>query len=112
MPRIASKVELIFFRTAQEFMSKVCRHVRPGSVTLRLTSDEENVVLLIEDDAVGPSPEVLAEIESDGIDGMGIRANKQRIQELGGLLEICPGVVGTKVRASLPKRVALDPAQP
>jgi len=109
MRRISSEVELIFFRTVQECMSKVYRHVRADSVTLRLTSDEANVVLSIEDDAAGPSPEVLADIESDGIDAMGIRATKQRIQELGGLLEICPDRGGTKVRASLPKHVALDP---
>jgi signal transduction histidine kinase len=112
MRRVSSEVELIFFRTVQECMSKVYRHVRAGSVTLRLTSDADNVVLVIEDDAVGPSPEVLADIESDGIDALGIRATKQRIQELGGLLEICPGGAGTKVRASLPKSVALGRGQP
>ena len=112
MRRISREAELIFFRTVQECMSKVYRHVRADSVTLRLTADEENVVLLIEDDAVGPPPEVVADIESDGIDAMGIRATKQRIQELGGLLEICPDVARTKVRASLPKRVALGMGQP
>jgi signal transduction histidine kinase len=96
----------------QECLSKVYRHVRADSVTLRLTADEKNVVLSIEDDAVAPPPEVLADIESDGIDAMGIRATKQRIQELGGLLEICPDVAGTKVRASLPKGVALGTRQP
>lgn len=106
---ISPEAELVLFRAAQECLSMVYRHVRAGLVALRLTTDEENVVLLIEDDGVGPSPEILEAVESDSIDALGIRATKRRIHELGGQLEIFPSGTGTRVRASLPKTVALTP---
>ena len=107
--QISTEAGLAFFRAAQECLSTVYRHVRAGAVTLRLDTGEENVVLSMEDDGVGPSPEIVSAIESDGIDGMGIRAAKQRIHDLGGQLELFPGGAGTKVRVSLPKSIALNP---
>ena len=86
------------FRIAQEALSNVARHARAGQVRLTLGQPETGgpLVLEIRDDGQG--------FDVDGEHGgMGLDNVRQRVQALGGKLEItsAPGA-GTTLRARVP----------
>jgi len=93
------------FRIAQEALSNVARHARAGHVRLYLGQPDatDSLVLEVQDDGQG------FDIDADH-SGMGLDNVRQRVQVLGGELEIAssPGA-GTTLRASVP---LLSPAAP
>ncbi len=92
------EVEQALFRVAQEALSNVARHSRAQTVVLRLQWEPDAVVLAIQDDGVGFRPE-----EARGR-GMGLTSMAERVQDLGGTLEVHsePGK-GTRVVARIPR---------
>jgi signal transduction histidine kinase len=86
------------FRIAQEALSNVARHARAGQVRLYLGQRETGspLVLEIQDDGQG------FDVAADH-GGMGLDNVRQRVQVLGGELEIesAPGA-GTRIHASVP----------
>lgn len=94
---LAPDAELAILRLAQEGLSNAVRHGHAGSITLALSHGGEKAVLTIKDDGVGFVPS-----EQNG-HGVGLRQMRDRVEELGGGLEVDtqPGK-GTVVRAWLP----------
>jgi signal transduction histidine kinase len=75
------------------------RHSGAGLIRLRLDGDEERVTVEVSDNGAGFDTRVLP------VAGLGLRAMRDRVAELGGTLDIDsePGA-GTVVRAALPTR--------
>jgi PAS domain S-box-containing protein len=88
------------FRIFQESLTNVARHARAAKVWVNLSEEEGAVVLEIEDDGVGISPERLAERHSLGLLGM-----RERVAVFGGEIEFSgvPGQ-GTVVVVRMPLR--------
>ena len=94
--RLPEDMEIVLFRVVQEGIANVLRHAGSDTATIRLARDEENVVLEIEDYGRG--------MVEAGARGVGIAGMRERLQHLGGRLEMESDSGGTIVRAVLPLR--------
>ena len=97
--RLPDDMEIALFRVAQESLGNVVRHSESDRATIRLAREEGSVVLEIGDFGHGMPPEML---EQTGVRGVGIAGMRERLQYLGGRLEIASASSGTTVRAVLP----------
>ncbi len=102
--QMPAQVEVTLFRVAQEALANVAKHARASRVGLTLSYMEDVVLLDVRDDGVGFA---LGSPSSNGQSRAGHRfglcAMRQRLQQVGGNLEIesAPGE-GTTINASVP----------
>jgi PAS domain S-box-containing protein len=96
VPRIAATA---VFRVFQETLTNVARHAAASRVRIDLRAEGEQVVLVVEDNGKGISPEALASPKSLGLLGM-----KERAAVLGGEFVAEPAPErGTRVTFRLPR---------
>jgi PAS domain S-box-containing protein len=101
--RLPNEVELTLFRIVQEALTNIHRHSGGRSATISMRKRERNLVLIITDDGHGMDSRTLEKVKREGaVLGVGIAGMKQRLQQLGGRLEISSGRQGTSVTATLP----------
>ena len=97
LPPLSAAAEAAAFRITQEALTNVVRHARASRCTISLTANPAATLLTvsISDDGDGIDPSERR--------GIGLRAMRERAEELGGSLEVDsePGV-GTRVTAVLP----------
>jgi len=96
--------QVTLFRIFQETLTNVARHSRADLVTTRLTVSGGQVILAVQDNGRGITPEEMAKRSSLGLLGM-----RERVLSLGGSIEIegKPGA-GTLVRVSVPVEHTAD----
>jgi NarL family two-component system sensor histidine kinase LiaS len=94
---LALDVEQAFFRVMQETLSNIARHSEAGQVQIELRWAEEQVSMTITDDGIG------FEVESADGKGIGLRSMRERVEALGGSLQVesSPGQ-GSRLIAELP----------
>jgi len=101
--RLTLDTETALFRIVQESLINIHRHSGSETARIRLRRDAETLVLDIEDRGHGIPYSSLKRIMSGGgVVGVGIAGMRERIEQLGGRLEIQSGDQGTTVRARLP----------
>jgi two-component system NarL family sensor kinase len=95
-------VKTVLFRITQEAMTNVQKHAASAHVGLRLSFEPRAVLLSIHDDGCGFDAERVGQHPSRGI---GLRNMRERIEALGGQLNVRsqPGL--TRITAELPSRV-------
>ncbi len=85
------------YRIAQEAISNACKHGRPTSIFIRLSSDQTGIQLSVLDDGTGV-PEPLPKGP-----GMGLRIMAHRASIIGGSLKVSRGASGgTVVTCTVP----------
>ncbi len=103
IPRIAREVELSLFRVLQESLTNVLRHSGSSEVNVRLCLDADKICLSVKDNGRGIEQEILAKFRQTGAGlGVGIAGMRQRLEQLGGRLELQSNGTGTFVAAILP----------
>ena len=101
--RLALDTETALFRIVQESLINIHRHAGSETARMRLLRDAETLVLEIEDRGQGIPAASLKQIRSGGsVAGVGIAGMSERIEQLGGHLEIASSDLGTTVRVRLP----------
>jgi PAS domain S-box-containing protein len=101
--RLPRDTETALFRIVQESLINIHQHAESETARIRLRRDAETLVLEIEDRGRGIPSESLKFIMGDGGGaGVGIAGMCERIEQLGGSLEITSGDSGTTVHARLP----------
>ena len=103
--RLPLDTETALFRIVQESLINIHRHAGSETARIRLRRDAEMLVLEIEDRGRGIPNASLKQIMSGGGGGVGIAGMVERIEQLGGGLEITSsvhGTTGTTVRVWLP----------
>jgi PAS domain S-box-containing protein len=100
--RLPRDIETALFRIVQESLINIHRHAGSQSARIRLRRDPETLVLEIEDRGRGIPGALLTRIISGEGAGVGIAAMRERIEQLGGELEITSSDNGTTVRLGLP----------
>jgi PAS domain S-box-containing protein len=100
--RLPLDTETALFRIVQESLINIHRHADSQSAAIRLRRDGNVLVLEIEDRGRGIQDASLTRISSGEGAGVGIAGMRERIEELGGQLEITSSESGTTVRARLP----------
>ncbi len=101
-PPLPAAVQLAAYRIIQESLTNVARHAGQARVTVRVTYDDADMRVEIDDDGTPPSRGPAAIGTGSGITGM-----RERATALGGDLSagFCPGG-GFRVSARLPVRPA------
>jgi PAS domain S-box-containing protein len=96
--RLSRDQSTALFRIFQESLTNVARHAQATKIWVNLSEKEDAVVLEVEDDGVGFSPEGIAERRSLGLLGM-----RERVAVFGGEIEFAgvPGQ-GTAVVVRMP----------
>jgi signal transduction histidine kinase len=104
--RLPRDTETALFRIVQESLINIHRHTPSETAAIRLRRDGETLVLEVEDKGQGIPSASLKEMVGGGGDvGVGIAGMSERLEELGGCLDITSsvdGVTGTTVRVRLP----------
>jgi len=104
--RLPLDTETALFRIVQESLINIHRHAESETARIRLRRDAETLVLEVEDRGRGiPSASLEHIMSGEGGVGVGIAGMCERIEQLGGRLEITSsdrGPTGTRVRAWLP----------
>lgn len=99
--RLSADMELVVFRIVQEAVTNVHRHSGSKTASIHLSRDADRVVVKIEDEGRGISPEKLAQIQSQG-SGVGISGMRERLRHFNGDLLIESNGTGTTMTAILP----------
>ena len=101
--RLSEGVETALFRIMQEALTNVHRHSGSTAVDIALMTDDNAVTLTIRDFGQGISKEVLDRFSHSGTNvGVGLAGIRERVKELGGMLEIESGKGGTTLKACIP----------
>jgi two-component system NarL family sensor kinase len=96
--RLPEVVDTVLFRIAQEALTNIVKHARAGRIEIALLFEPSaDVVLLVTDDGAGFDVDA---VQQDPRRGLGLRSMRERLEGIGGTLEIesRPGH-GTQVRA-------------
>jgi PAS domain S-box-containing protein len=103
--RLSPEFETALFRIVQEALGNIQKHSGSSTGRIRLTKENDEIVLEITDSGRGVRAEHLQEQHvSPGTLGVGILGMRERMRQLGGRLDISSGSRGTAVRATLPLR--------
>jgi PAS domain S-box-containing protein len=103
LERLPLDTETALFRIVQESLINIHRHALSETARIRLQSDAGTLVLDIEDRGHGiPNASLEHIMSGGGVAGVGIAGMSERMEKLGGRLEITSGEHGTTVRARLP----------
>jgi signal transduction histidine kinase len=95
--------ELVLFRVLQESLTNVHRHSGASATTIRLNASADHFVLEIADNGTGMPEECLKRFHEAGHGtGVGLVGMRERVNELGGHLEIHSDPAGTTVAVALP----------
>jgi two-component system NarL family sensor kinase len=96
--RLPQAVGTVLFRIAQEALTNIERHAGAHHIDLSLHSDRGRVLLTIADDGAGFDAEGVATHPQRGI---GLRNMVERLDAIGGHLDIASSAAGTTVCASV-----------
>jgi signal transduction histidine kinase len=99
--RLAPELETTLFRVVQECLINIHRHSGSATASIRF-SQERGIVLEVEDEGRGMTPEELTDISSGAALGVGLRGMRERIKDFGGEMEILSSGHGTIVKAVIP----------
>ena len=92
---VNGQVEQALFRVLQESLANVARHSRAGKVLVHLKSQQENVILLIDDNGVGFDGKRTTK-------GIGLDSMRERLAAVNGTLEVSSlHLQGTRVIATV-----------
>lgn len=100
--RLAPEMETMLFRVMQECLINIHRHSGSRSAAIRLSRKGGQIIMEVEDEGHGISPDEFADINSGAAAGVGLRGMRERIKDFGGELEVISSEQGTKVRAIIP----------
>ncbi|MEW6405493.1 MAG: sensor histidine kinase, partial [Chloroflexota bacterium] len=113
-PRMSPEIETALYRVMQEAINNISRHAAARNVVIHFELEEDTATVSIQDDGIGfdlteLSPNVMREIEgkdihlSTDVRGLGISGMQERMELLGGELEIhtAPGS-GTHIHIRVP----------
>lgn len=98
--RLAPEVETALFRIVQEGLANVHRHSGSSTASIRISLEEAEVKLQVQDEGPGGRGQ---QPHTSEVLGVGIPGMRERAQQLGGRMELNSGQEGTKITVSLPR---------
>jgi len=104
-PELPVSVEEGLYYIAQEALNNALKHAAATQVTIRLTSDDHEVTLVIEDNGIGFDPQSLSNHA-----GMGLVNMQERADKLGGTLTL-DTATGRGTRVNLRLTLKIDPIE-
>ncbi|MBV9182513.1 MAG: PAS domain S-box protein [Acidobacteria bacterium] len=103
LPRLSQVLEMALFRVLQESLTNVHRHSESPKVDIRLEREAGRIHLVVRDYGRGIAPAKLARFHTAGTDlGVGLTGMRERVNELGGTLQVLRENPGTSVLVTIP----------
>ncbi|HZR33516.1 MAG TPA: MHYT domain-containing protein [Terriglobales bacterium] len=103
LSRLPEEVETAIFRIVQEALTNIHRHSGSATATIALRQDVDHVELEVKDQGRGMGAvEVKKGAESPVTVGVGIAGMRERVNQLGGRLDIRSDKYGTTIKVTLP----------
>ncbi len=100
--RLPCLIETAFFRVLQESLANIYRHSASSVADVRTRRDSTEVILEIQDYGSGIPSHLLEQFERAGRgSGVGLGGMRERMEDLGGRLEIVSSASGTLIRAGV-----------
>src|SRR5208283_1095312 len=99
--RLPRELELVMFRLVQECLTNIHRHSGSKIAAIQVARAGDRVLLEVQDEGEGISPEKLLEIQSQG-SGVGIRGMRERVRQFAGDMKIDSTGHGTKISFNIP----------
>ena len=99
-PRPTKEMEIAIFRIVQESLTNIHRHSGSAEASVRVVQNNGRVLVEIKDSGKGIPQKSSPNLP--GRAGVGIRGMRERIRQLGGVLDIRSDDRGTTVEAILP----------
>ena len=94
---LSDNVTLCIFRVVQEALQNAIKYSQANEVTVHLAGSPGGIRLSVVDDGVG------FDVEDTRANGLGLVSMKERMEAIGGFLEIRSGPgCGTRVEATVP----------
>jgi len=100
--RLPNDMEIAVFRMVQECLTNVHRHSNSSTAAVRIAHQSGRLQVEIADAGKGIPLEKQLALSSSQQSGVGFRGMRERIQQLGGILDIQSDEHGTVVKASMP----------
>jgi signal transduction histidine kinase len=101
--RLSRELETAIFRVVQECLTNIHRHSGSPTAKVRISHDNGQVRVLVEDKGKGIPAEKRSQIASSGTPGVGVRGMRERLRQLGGDMQIqSESGKGTKISVHLP----------
>ncbi len=110
--RLTDDAEIALFRVLQESLSNVHRHSGAAHAEVSLAIEGDDVALTISDDGHGMDSTTRERLRRRATVGVGIAGMTERLEQLGGTLQIVSSEAGTRLRATVPLEKALGGASP
>lgn len=101
-PRLPKEKEIALYRVVQEALTNVMRHSGSRSAQIYLSSNPQTVMLSVRDEGKGIGRKRFAAVKMPPAHGVGIMGMRERLEQLGGGLEVRPLPKGTEVVATMP----------
>jgi signal transduction histidine kinase len=102
--RLSDESEIAIFRMVQECLTNIHRHSGSSAALIRLRTEDHRILVEVQDEGKGISPEKQLALKTSGRTGVGFRGMRERLRQLGGSLDIHSDGTGTAVIATLPVR--------
>jgi signal transduction histidine kinase len=100
--RLPGEYEIALFRIVQESLTNVHRHSGSKCAVVRLMQSAGSIGVEIADRGKGIPEGKRREFEAGGAMGVGLRGMRERVEQLGGSIDLRSGDAGTTVCAILP----------
>lgn len=100
--RLSRELEIAVFRIIQECLTNIHRHSGSPNATVTITRDAERVTVVVTDRGQGMRGDSVASPRGKVAAGVGIQGMKERVEQLGGTLQIRSDAAGTSVTAVMP----------
>lgn len=105
--KIQSSHEIALYRVTQEALINVNKHAGATAVKVALRISRCQLVLEIEDNGVGISPDIIEGRMPEAL-GVGLTGMRERVEALGGTFYAERGATGTRISARFPQRRSSD----
>ena len=102
LERLPRDVEMVLFRALQESLTNAHRHSQSPKVDVRIDLEDGRATLAVRDYGCGFEPEQMKRFRSGSDLGVGLAGMRERVNELGGVLEVHSEEPGTSIRVTLP----------
>ena len=99
--RLPAEMETTIFRMVQECLTNIHRHSGSKTAVIRVRQQDSQILVVAEDSGMGFPADKLGRVP-EANSGIGFRGMSERIEHLGGKLEIRSTRAGTTVTAVLP----------
>ena len=105
---VTEPVAIVLYRVTQECLQNVVKHSGATAVRITMTADRDDLSLCVRDNGRGGTPQNTALAP-----GIGLTSMKERLNLIGGTLQIRSSTDGTSITARIPLAQGMaDPASP